>query len=132
MTKRSKLDVPMDTTLSLRTTKRAANTFRARAKSLELSMGAYLDKLTQQSAVKNDLAPEPAPAKGVEAHFVSLDEVQAPAEAIQTPAEEVDLSVCPENGDRHNVGGEHPGVPGLYRCQKCSYQLRNGTWEVNS
>ena len=121
----------MDTTLSLRTTERAATIFRARAKAAGLSMGAYLDKITQQSAIKAAQAPirtPTTPEAWVDAPNAATPASSTP-KSTERPAPPANPSEsCPISPDREHKWGGVGASGTIRRCQHCQIRkLPNGS-----
>ncbi len=122
---------------TIRTTTRARERITERAKSRQMSVGEYLDWMSQQSAVKNDLATpitaestpirtqEYPPAPIAEEPASSTPQSAAiPAQRATNPTPKGKKdSICPKSPDRtHKWGGV--GASGLIRrCQACQVRL---------
>ena len=105
----TKLDVPMDARLTIKTTERAKIKLKERAAAKAMSLGEYLDWMTQQSAVKNDLT-ETNPD---------------PQTLMQVLTD--DKLICPNATDgQHIKGGQ--SATGVRRCRNCGRTFINNQW----
>ena len=115
----------MNVFMSLRTTERAKTVMQERAKAKGMSLGLYLDWMSQQSAIKNPLAPE--------TKKIVLDSpVAAPLGLVVVPATNTTApltNVCPVTGTQHRKGGPSASYNGLYRCLDCQMRQVNGAWK---
>ena len=119
----------MDARLTIKTTERAKTKLKERAAAKEMSIGEYLDWMSQQSAVKNDLAPmaQPAPIQTTPmAHPAAIQTNPPPKPLMEVLGREF----CQTTDHGHHVkGGTSP--TGVRRCQKCGRTFINNQWTDN-
>lgn len=97
----------MDARITIRTTERAKIKLKERAAAKAMSLGEYLDWMTQQSVVKNDLV-EPKPQT-----------------LMQVLTE--DKLICPNATDGQHVKGGQSAT-GVRRCRNCGRTFINNQW----
>lgn len=115
----------MNVFMSLRTTERAKTVMQERARAKGMSLGLYLDWMSQQSAIKNPLAPETKKIVSISPPVAPLGLVVVPATNTTAPA----TDVCPVTGTQHRKGGPSASYNGLYRCLDCQMRQVNGAWK---